>query len=49
MYVQSLQCSNPGPITVKKAQDFTVTLHNGIDLPEVRNWRWEDSEAPAAE
>ena len=22
---------------------------NGIDLPEVRNWRWEDSEAPAAE
>lgn len=30
MYVQSLQCSNTGPITVKKAQDFTVTLQNGI-------------------
>lgn len=30
MYVQSLQCGNSGPVTVKKAPDFAVTLQYGI-------------------
>lgn len=30
MYVQSLQCGNPGPVTVKKTPDFAVTLQYGI-------------------
>ena len=48
------QLGNRGAYLVQKMQDKLVEHRqyirdNGIDLPEVRNWRWEDSEAPAAE
>ena len=48
------QLGNRGAYLVQKMQDKLVEHRqyirdNGIDLPEVRNWKWEDGEAPAAE